>query len=425
MSENKVVSIIGGTVWGNRGAESMLVTSIGIIREKFPQTKFYVFSYVPQKDRQLISDRNIRILSGKPVSLVTRHLFGALIAALFKILHLKIPKTHFFNIARALDESDLLLDIGGISFSDGREKFLPYNALILWPSMILGTPVVKVAQAMGSFKNPFNRIFARLSLPPCTQIFARGEKTAEHLKDLQIPAEKWKVATDIAFLYKPAYSLSSENEEKVNALLSKLKKVKMQKRKIIVITPSILVEQESEKRGTDYKMKLLEIVKYFSHKDAHFVFLPNATREGSEKTANNDLPTIQRIKTEAQKLFDRDTFNSNFDWVSYDVNTASIREILSYADWLFTSRYHSMISALCLGVNLVVIGWGHKYKETMEYFKLGSCYLDFNEKDLDLESYLDDIVKQEKKINQLLKEYKPAVVESAEKQREYIVDFLS
>lgn len=425
MSKNLVVSIIGGTIWGNRGAESMLVTTIGMIREKFPNAKFNVFSYVPSKDCQLVNDKNITILSGKPVSLVTRHFFGALIAGLLKVLKINIPKSNFFKIARALNESNLLLDIGGISFSDGREKFLPYNALILWPSMLLGVPVIKIAQAMGPFKNPFNHIFAKLSIPRCKHIFARGEQTAEHLKELGIPQDKWEIATDIAFLYKPTYSLSIENKQKVDLLLAKLKDLKKQKKEIIVITPSILVETESEKKGLDYKAKLFEIVKFFQKGNAHFVFLPNATREGSEKIANNDLLTFQRMQLAAKDIFDESNIGANFDWVTYDVNTASIREILSFADWLFTSRYHSMISALCLGVNLVVIGWGHKYKETMDYFELGNCCLDFNDEHLNLGTYLSAIVKEEENIKQLLKKNKNAVVESAQKQREYIIDFLS
>ena len=426
MSKELVVSIIGGTIWGNRGAESMLVTSIGIIRDKFPNTKFNIFSYVPEKDRSLLNnDKNITVLSGRPTSLITRHFFGALIASIFKKLKIDIPKSRFFRIARALDESDVLLDIGGISFSDGREKFLPYNILIIWPSMMLGVPVIKVAQAMGSFKNPFNRMCAKYFLPRCEHIFARGERTSEHLKNLDIPQDKWEVAMDIAFLYDPKYSLSVENGKDVELLLKKLMGLREANREIIVITPSILVDMETEKKGGDYKAELFGIVKYFQARNAHFVFLPNATREGSDQTANNDLLTIQRLQTAAKEIFDEDYLSDDFDWITYDVNTASIREILSLADWLFTSRYHSMISALCLGVKLVVIGWGHKYKETMEYFGLGNCYLDFNEKNLDLKAYLDDIGNDEGKITRLMKQNKSSVVESSQKQRAYISQFLS
>jgi colanic acid/amylovoran biosynthesis protein len=42
-----------------------------------------------------------------------------------------------------------LIDLAGVSFIDGREKFLPFNILTILPAMLLGVPVVKFAQAMG------------------------------------------------------------------------------------------------------------------------------------------------------------------------------------------------------------------------------------------------------------------------------------
>ena len=125
MGKNPTVSIIGGTIWGNRGAESMLTTVIGMIREDYPQARFNIFSYYPKTDRALIEDEAITVLSGKPASLVTRHFFGALVGAFLKLFKIKIPGSSFFKIARALDASDVLIDVGGITFSDGREKFLP------------------------------------------------------------------------------------------------------------------------------------------------------------------------------------------------------------------------------------------------------------------------------------------------------------
>ena len=53
------ISIIGGTFWGNRGAESMLATTIGMISRAFPDARFVVFSYYPEKDRQLVRDNRV------------------------------------------------------------------------------------------------------------------------------------------------------------------------------------------------------------------------------------------------------------------------------------------------------------------------------------------------------------------------------
>ena len=425
MTEVPVVSIIGGTIWGNRGAESMLTTSIGMIRKDFPNARFNVFSYYPKKDRELIKDGHINILSCSPRSLVFRHFPSVLLASLFKKLHIRIPRLKFFKIAKALDESDLLLDVGGITFSDGRERFLPFNILTIWPAMIMGTPVVKVAQAMGPFKHGLNRACAKFFLPRCKYIFARGERTADHLRELGIPEDKWELTADIAFLYQPEYSLSSENEKEVDALVKKLKAINKKSKRVLVISPSILVETESIKKGADYHKKIYDIVRYFKQRDYHFVFIPNATRAGSTKKSNNDILTIQRLHQTAMYLFGEEEVSENFDWVTYDVNTSSLRRILSEADWLVASRYHSMISGLCLGISLFVIGWGHKYKETLDYFGLGECYLDFSDSSRDLNEFLDSIVKKQAEFKKLLKNNKGVVIDKAEKQTTLIRSMLA
>ena len=60
----------------------------------------------------------------------------------------------------------------------------------------------------------------------------------------------------------------------------------------------------------------------------------------------------------------------------------------------------------------------------MEYFGLGDHYLDFNEKQLDLKTYLNAIVENEEKNKRILKKNITGVVESAKKQREFINKFL-
>jgi colanic acid/amylovoran biosynthesis protein len=370
----------------------------------------------------LISDPNIFVLSGKPVSMVPRHFIGALLAALMKSLSIKIPRSDFFKIAKAMDESDLLLDVGGITFSDGREKYLPFNILTIWPAMILNVPVIKLAQAIGPFHHFLNRISARLFLMPCRHIFARGEKTAGFLKELGYPEEKTDTVADVAFLYDKRFSLSHENEKRVADLIDRLKHTKKQ---IVVFTPSILVENQSTKLGLDYSGKFFDVIKDLGTVNYHFVFMPNATREGSDKTHNNDLLTIGRMRAAAENGALSAEMLEAVDWINYDINTSSIRTIVSAANILVTSRYHAMISGLCLAVPTVVIGWGHKYKETMDYFGLGKYSLDFGDKELDLTQIIKDALDQQGAIHNQIKQNIGNVIKKAEIQFDFIKRELS
>ena len=63
-------SIIAATCYGNRGAEAMLETVIGRLREREPALRFEVFSYDPADDRRLVDDPQVRIHSSTPFALV-------------------------------------------------------------------------------------------------------------------------------------------------------------------------------------------------------------------------------------------------------------------------------------------------------------------------------------------------------------------
>jgi len=424
MSDQKTIAIIGGTIWGNRGAESMLVTTIGKLRESFPNAKFNAFSYYPSKDRELIKDKNIKIVSSKPLSLPTKHFFGALIGLIFLKLGLKIPKGKFFEIARALHASDILLEIGGITFSDGREKFLPFNVLTIWPAMLLGVPVVKLAQALGPFKNWLNQFLAKIFLPCCKHIFARGEGTANYLSSIGL-IEIVDTVADIAFLYKPLYSLSNENEARVFDLLKSIQSEKESGRKIIVVSPSVLVDKQSRKAGQDYPGFFFDLIKSDKKDEFSYIFIPNASREGSDQSHNNDLNLIKKLQALFGDGFVSEEVSSHVFWVDFDINTEWIRNIIHEADVLVTSRFHAMISGLTLKIPSIVVGWGHKYTETMAYFDMEEYCINFREINCDLRSLIKKVLSDRKEIAEKYDLYLPEVLEKAKVQFDYLSRELS
>ena len=71
----KQYAIMGGSVWGNRGAEAMLMTVIAEIRKFEPEAIFNVFTIYPEKDRVLVQDDAIRFMSGAPLAVALNH-FG-------------------------------------------------------------------------------------------------------------------------------------------------------------------------------------------------------------------------------------------------------------------------------------------------------------------------------------------------------------
>ena len=420
MKKLEKIAIVGGTIWGNRGAEAMLATVIGRIRLHHPTAEFFVFSYYPEKDRELISRPDISILSGTPAALVFNHFLAALLIKGLGLFHIVPPAKGFFRSAIALKNVDLLLDIGGITFSDGREKFLPFNILTIWPAMILGVPVVKLAQAVGPFDHRINRTVARHFLSRCQHIFVRGDQSASFIANLSLPKDIAEPAADIAFIYESVFTLSSENETRIQTLLDRISEEKRNGKKIIVFSPSILVDRKLRKKGTDYPSIFLSAIEHLKTDDYFFIFMPNSTRDGSKKKHNNDLLLITEIK----EVFLSEDFSREKDgsveWIDFDINTASIRAIVSSCDLLVTSRYHAMISGLALSIPTIVIGWGHKYNETMQAFDLSEYVMGISQDHFDLLPTIREALTGSEEIKKRLDKNLPEIIALAENQFQYI-----
>ena len=319
----KSIAIIGGSLWGNRGAAAMLETTIHKIREKVPEAEISVFTPYPGKDQSLSIDPGLVFFDSRPLALI-----GYFLAAVWG----KLKAVFGLNAGlqggtAALTGSDLLLDIGGITFADGRLKFLPYNILTIWPSLIYQVPVVKLSQAAGSFRNPLLRVVAKYFLSRCEHIFARGEKTLEYLRDLGIADDRVTLAPDIAFCFQPAYCLTQENELAVKQLCSKLDKLIDQRQKILCISPSVLVSNKMRSNQDSYNALMLEIIKKSDYKNQIYLFVPNATREGSSKTRNNDLQVIKGLRDQAELELPARIYKQMV-WVEYDLSSSGVERLI-------------------------------------------------------------------------------------------------
>lgn len=394
-----VIGIIGGTIYGNRGAEAMLVTTIGQVRERHPNATIIIFSYLPAEDRERLQDSSIEIIDSRPQALVFGHFLGLFLAT---------------KSARAIRRCDLLLDVSGISFADGREKFLPFNVLVMWPALLFGVPVVKLAQAVGPFKNPLNRFVSKRFLSRCRKVYARGKITADYIRDLGLPDDRWDTAADIAFLYRPEYNLSIENPYKVTALVEQLASIRAEGRMVIGLSPSSLVYQKSRKNDRDYVGQFLKLIRNLDA-SYHYVLLPNATRAGTDKPRNNDLYVIDQIAQRAKRELSRE-MQQRLHVVDFDLNTDGSRQLIRQCDLLVTSRFHGMISALSLTVPVMVIGWSHKYAEVLAEFGLEDFAVDFNDPTLDMQAMINDLVARKDAVQAQLTDGLARVRAQAEKQ---------
>lgn len=369
--------VIGGSIWGNRGAEAMIVTTIGRVRERDPDATFVLLTYFPERDRALVRDPGVTVVDARPKATVVAW-FGAFVARIAGLVGLRLPDAALPSLARHLRRCRALFDVTGISFHDGRLTVVAYNLMCLWPALLLRVPVIRLSQAMGPFRRRLNRLPARFVTRRSLHTFARGRLTARYMRDLVVPAGSWSVAPDVAFAYRPEYSLTAENDHLVADLLEHLARVRASGTDVVALVPSSVVHQKMTGQGRDYVALLRTIVGGLHARGLYVLVMPNATRAGLDVPRNNDITVIRRLRDRIAAEPDG-IDASALSYVDFDLNTASIRSLAQRCRLVITSRFHAMVAALAVGVPPLVVGWSHKYEEVLEIFGCGGDAVDFSE----------------------------------------------
>lgn len=413
-------SVIGATLTGNRGAEAMLSTTIGKLREKYPEARFVVHSYFPERDRELCKDLDVDIVSATPAALVFQHFPVAVVDRFLRMINLGFPRSWMPRAVRELKESRVLLDVFGVSYSDGREKFLPFNILSNVPAMLMGVPVVKLSQGLGRFEGRINRTVGKAMLKRCAKVFARGARSLEMVQGLELPTDLGE-ASDIAFSYDDKYSMTDENPEYERQLRDVLGALKDDGNKILTLSVSAVVSAKCKKNGIDYEHEIAQVARYFLREGYVVLLFPNATRQETPSTHNNDLPIVADIES---RVVGEDT--SKLVSITKDLNTASLRRILAKSDYLVASRFHAMVAGLCLGVPTMVLGWGHKYAEILAQFEISDQAYDFSTLDhASLIERIERFIDRAPLLQRRILENLPNVRESSASQFEWLTEFVA
>ncbi|MBN2848993.1 MAG: polysaccharide pyruvyl transferase family protein, partial [Coriobacteriia bacterium] len=372
------IAIIAATVYGNRGAEAMLEATVGRLRDRLPDARFIVYSYYPERDRAIISDPSVTVRAATPKSLVVVHFPFALLLGLLRLVGLARAAARFTPAAaRDLARADALIDLAGVSFIDGREKFLPFNVLTILPAMLVGVPVFKLSQAVGPFRTPVNRVASRL-LRSCRLVVPRGDVTLGHLREIDFPEARMQPAPDTAFAFEPRDSLSHEGEAEAGELAASLETLRQRGTTVVGLCPSSVIAGHAVAQGWDYPGMLAEAAEAMIADGHAVVLFPNATRaESADRLRNNDLPIIRQVlerldgRVDAGRLFG----------VSGDMSAAAIRSIVEQCECAAVSRFHAMVGALSVDVPVLVLGWSHKYLEVMAQFGLEEWAFDYSDHD--------------------------------------------
>ncbi len=360
---SKRVVIVGGSYYGNRGATLMLKNSIKKIRERLECEVFFdVWTEHIKENRKLCDDSDVNFIEFVPWK------FTLIVLPLLLVCRiLKKEKRNFSSqtMLGSCRNADLFFDISGISFIDDRKLiFLLYDSLVALPAIWLNKPIIKAAQAFGPFRNPLNRVLAKLILPRITRIYARGYESLLNLKKLGLT--NIGLAADIGFY------------ETTPTTIKNFSQFTNMKKPIIGISVSSVVYGKCKKMEIDYVRMLNEFIKYVvCDLKGSVILIPHAIRV-EDNIKNNDIPIIKKILE-----------NSDSEDVHFFRNIEhpyELRQLISLCDFLLASRFHAMISSLSVGVPVIILGWSHKYQEVLKMFDLTDCYITFS--NLNVESMI-------------------------------------
>lgn len=345
------ITIIGSALSGNKGAAAMLESAVQTLDARLGDVDFTLLSMYPDEDRAQNHYPNLSVVRADPARL------GVVINSLalaHRLLPFARPLLRRHPAVRALADSDVLLDQGGITFTDGREKFLLYNVASILPALNLGTPVFKCAQAVGPFRNPINRIVSKTFLPKAHTLVTRGRITHEHAAGLGLT--NLHAGADYAF------SLEMDGTEEAS-VSSQIDLGFFEDGDVVGVCPSVVLQKKVDAREGDYVGQMVAFIERLRAAGKKVLLVPHSVRTGTDKTHNNDLPLCTEIN-------DRLSAGEDLLFVDRELSSQQLRFLIGRCSLFVASRFHAMVSSLAMAVPTLVIGWSHKYREVLEMFEL-------------------------------------------------------
>lgn len=402
--------IVGPALSGNMGAASMVTATVKALRERDPDAAISLLSYYPDEDRALGILPELQILDARPARLGILINSAALLWRILPPLRRQIARR--IPEIDALVRADVVLDQGGISFSDGREKFLLFNLAILLPAFFIGRPVVKCAQALGPFRGRINRTAARLALPRVRHIVARGAQTREFLDELDL--RNVETGTDLAFIMGTPTEDEAHGRPGVDTAIDALDGDQI----TVGVAPSVVVAAKVDAAGGDFVTLMVDLIEDELDAGRKILLVPHSYRSDPAAVHNNDGPLVAAIAARIDHP-DLIVLNERLD-------PEELRYLIGLCDVFVACRFHAMVSALSMNVPTLVLGWSHKYVEVLDLFDQGDRSIDAGSLDRSgLRGAVDALIEQRDAIRSTITAAQPQVHGLAARQIDEIMAIAS
>ena len=379
--------LITGAQFGNKGAESMLYTTVDEVMKRWPDSNVYFGTYNDEIYNESLytfhkfyfSHRGIQIALGGPKAIFVY--FKEFIKDFIKICLRRTNNLgHLFFVKKHIEDIDLIIDVSGfnlgVNWTKGTHSLYIDKIRLAEKHNI---PIYLMPQSFGPFDykdSSMNPIKTELgiTLKYPRLIFAREKEGYDELIE-EFTLNNVLLSTDLVL------QNNYVNWKNVYVQTPKLDIPKIEHEKVVGIIPNSQCFKFGDKSNI---INLYQSIVNKLLSDGYHVVVFRHSRE--------DLPICNEIKSlfsDESKVFLEEKEFSCFEYSEY----------VKQFNFVICSRYHGLVHAYKNNVPCVALGWAVKYKELTECLGQGMYSFDITQNLGDSGRILDALTNMEKDLD--------------------------
>jgi len=361
------ILVTGLCMQGNKGGPALALSLKKQIRKYIPKASF-VFSVPPGEEYQY----EVKWASEYKVEVVADFGYKDIVPP-FAFKSIGSKKKRVTAWIRALRESDVVVDLSGISYvgppvGSNRAVLLGSRFRHFLFSKLLGKKFLAWTQSYGPLSSTVVRALARIDLGMQPIVFCRGEDCAAEVKRL-LPYKRVLSFPDVATILHYDRNWGKKYLEG-NFNMSHNNK------KLVTVSPSAVIysRQVTSSGENQYINDMMSVCTYLVGRDYFVLIVPHTYRVGCNDPRRNDY-AVGRI------IVERMGITRSVAMVEEDFSPMQLKSIISNAYLHIGGRYHSIVGALSCGVPSLSVSWHPKYRDIMRMYGSEKFVVDAGHKD--------------------------------------------
>lgn len=387
----------------NKGDAAMELATVQAIESNIPNAEVTISSPFPEYDKAFYH----------PVP-VTKSSRRRLIWATFKLMLLVVwsyLRKRGINLGflvadtelQGFIRSDLVVDLSGDMQTEDYGVHVAYSHYLpLLKALAADKPLILCAQSIGPFK--WTTPIARYIFNHAYAVTARDQITMDYLAKIDMPANKFSLTADMAFLLKPV------SQSYVEELLIE-EGIRLQGKKVFGVSLSELVTKKFEMYNPNKDLGFIElisneIVTICNKYELTPLFISHVTGPTTQKDDRIICKKVADLVTKATK-------KTSFV-LKGNYKPDELKGIIKCCHIFMGARMHANIAALSSGVPVLAISYSHKTPGIMQMFGQEEMVVKIEQLDgAVIRNKVDQLFTSRAEISSQLKEALPIIKEKA------------